>query len=104
VSASSAFLQKENIGFKRLESVEEGLSQLASGKLDALVYDKPILQYLTKNSFGDSILILPEVIERQDYAIALPENSAQREKINTALLRVIETDEWQEILDNYLGK
>ncbi|MBQ4828579.1 transporter substrate-binding domain-containing protein [Alteromonas sp. MMG017] len=103
-SASSAFLQKENIGFKRLESVEEGLSQLASGKLDALVYDKPILQYLTNNNFGDSILILPEVIERQDYAIALPENSAQREKINTALLRVIETDEWQEILDNYLGK
>ena len=103
-SASSVFLRKENIGFKRLESVEKGLSQLASGDLDAFVYDKPILQYLTKNNFDDSILILPEVIERQDYAIALPENSAQREKINTALLRVIETDEWQEILDNYLGK
>ena len=103
-SASSVFLRKENIGFKRLESVEKGLSQLASGDLDAFVYDKPILQYLTKNNFDDSILILPEVIERQDYAIALPENSAQREKINTALLRVIETDEWQEIVDHYLGK
>ncbi|MDO6565429.1 transporter substrate-binding domain-containing protein [Alteromonas sp. 1_MG-2023] len=103
-SASSAFLQRENIGFKRLESVEEGLSQLESGKVDAFVYDKPILQYLTKGKYEDSILILPEVIERQDYAIALPENSAQREKINTALLKVIETDEWQDILDDYLGQ
>lgn len=103
-SSSAAFLYKQNIGFSGVDSVNEGLSLLKSGKLDAFVYDKPIMQYYIQRDFHNQVVVLPEIIERQDYAIALPEDSALREQINTSLLRVIESDEWGQVLDRYLGK
>ncbi len=103
-SSAAQFLSKEDIDFDEIESVDAGLAQLKKGKLDAFVYDKPIMQYYIKRDYGDDVLVLPDIIERQDYAIALPENSPLREQINTSLLRVIESDDWEDVLDSYLGK
>ncbi|GGW73310.1 transporter substrate-binding domain-containing protein [Alteromonas halophila] len=103
-SASAIFLDKEDISYNKVSSVSEGLKQLKKGKLDAFVYDKPIMQFYIKRDFDDDVEVLPEIIERQDYAIALPENSPLRERINTSLLRVIERDDWEEVLNEYLGK
>ncbi|MCW8108565.1 transporter substrate-binding domain-containing protein [Alteromonas ponticola] len=102
-SASARFLDANNINYRKAENLDKALTALSEGKVDAVVYDKPILQYLVKNHFADDLYILPEIIERQDYAIALPENSPRREQINTALLRVIESDKWKSTINEYLG-
>ena len=103
-SATALFLEKEDIDFDNVASVNEALTLLKKGKLDAFVYDKPILQYYIKRDFDDDVEVLPDIIERQDYAVALPENSPLRERINTSLLRVIERDDWDDVLSKYLGK
>lgn len=103
-SATALFLEKQDIDFDNVASVNEALSLLKKGKLDAFVYDKPIMQYYIKRDFDGDIEVLPDIIERQDYAIALPENSPLRERINTSLLRVIESDEWEQVLSDYLGR
>ncbi|MEW9797615.1 transporter substrate-binding domain-containing protein [Alteromonas sp. CYL-A6] len=103
-SSSARFLEREGIGFQNIGSVNEGLSLLQQGKIDALVYDKPILQYYIQQDYRHQLQILPDIIERQDYAIALPEGSALREQINMSLLRVIESDDWARVMDSYLGK
>ena len=103
-SATALFLEKEDIDFDKVTSVNEALTLLKKGKLDAFVYDKPILQYYIKRDFDGDVEVLPDIIERQDYAIALPENSPLRERINTSLLRVIERDDWDDVLSEYLGK
>ncbi|NMH58538.1 transporter substrate-binding domain-containing protein [Alteromonas ponticola] len=102
-SASAKFLEANNIGYKQVDNLSDALQALSDGKVDAVVYDKPILQYLVKNDYSDDLYILPEIIERQDYAIALPENSPWREQINTALLKVIESEQWKNTVDEYLG-
>lgn len=103
-SASAAFLRNKDIDFATVDSLKGGLAFLKNGKADAFVYDKPILEYFIHRGFEDDITVLPEVIDRQDYAIGLPENSQQRETFNTSLLRIINTQEWQDIVDGYLGK
>ena len=103
-SASALFLSSRDIGYRKVNSLTDGIAALENGKLDALVYDKPILQYLVNQAESDTIQILPDVIERQDYAIALPEKSTQRERLNTTLLEVIEEDSWEDTVESYLGQ
>ncbi|MCW8092169.1 transporter substrate-binding domain-containing protein [Alteromonas sp. ASW11-130] len=102
-SASARFLDANKIGYKKADSLENALNALSEGKVDAVVYDKPMLQYLVKNNFSEDLYILPDTIERQDYAIALPENSAWRERVNNALLTVIESEKWNATVDKYLS-
>ncbi|WP_414830087.1 transporter substrate-binding domain-containing protein [Alteromonas sp. H39] len=103
-SASALFLSSRDIGYRKVASLSDGIAALESGKLDALVYDKPILQYLVNQEESETIQILPDVIERQDYAIALPEKSTQRERLNTTLLEIIEEDSWEDTVESYLGQ
>ncbi len=102
-SASAKFLDSNKIGYKKSDSLEEALNALSNGNVDAVVYDKPMLQHLVKNKFSDNLYILPEIIERQDYAIALPQNSPWRERLNNALLTVIESEDWKATVDKYLN-
>lgn len=102
-SASAKFLSSINVKYKTSSDLLTALENLDEGKIDAVVYDKPILQYLSTTQFEDNIYILAGEIERQDYAIGLPTNSPLREAFNEELLKVIESEAWKEIKDKYLG-
>ncbi|AWL11174.1 Arginine-binding periplasmic protein [Saliniradius amylolyticus] len=102
-SASAHYLERKGVGHVRRSSLDEALTPMTQGQFDALVYDKPILQYVTKEHYPGQVQILPEVIERQDYAIALPEKSLLREPLNYKLLEIIARDDWQVTLQRYLG-
>ncbi len=103
-SASASFLDNRNIDYKAVETVNDGLVALQKGNADALVYDKPILSYRINQNFSEEVTVLPDVIDRQDYSIGLPEGSKMREDFNTSLLRIINTQEWQQSVDDYLGE
>lgn len=47
--------------------------------------------------------MLAETFERQDYAIAVQQDSSLRGPLNLALLRLIADDDWQTVLTRYLG-
>jgi polar amino acid transport system substrate-binding protein len=102
-SASAGYLQRNGIGFMQRASLAAAIEEVAKGKTDALVYDKPILQYMARQTYPGKLAILPDILERQDYAIAVAEQSPLRESINQELLRVIATESWQQRLEYYLG-
>ena len=68
------------------------------------VYDRPILQYLIAESYRGRLKVLPHILERELYAIALPPDSPRRETVNRALLEIGSTDVWGEVIDKYLGE
>ncbi len=103
-SASADYLRQRGIGFTPREDLPLALDELAAGRYDALVYDKPILQYLSNQSDARQIQVLPNSFERQDYGIAFPEGSDLRGPVNQKLLEVIASDEWQALLQRYLGR
>ena len=70
---------------------------------NALVYDRPILLHLSHQEYPKRTDVLSDTFERQDYAIAVPQDSPLRGPLNLALLRVIADDGWQTVLTRYLG-
>ena len=103
-SSSERYLLRQKVKPKAFTTVKEGLEAVAAKKIDAFVYDRPILQYHGVGDMNGKIKVLDAVFDPQSYGIGLPTNSKWREKINTALLKR-QTDEayWNELTGKYLG-
>ncbi len=102
-STSAGYLEREHLAFSPYPDVAAALEALTAGKVDAVVYDLPILSYLALNGDG-SVMVLPKVFERQDYGIGFPAGSLLREPVNRILLEKINSPWWDDILYRYLGK
>ena len=102
-SSSDIYLKKRHLKNSYYPSVFEGLSAIEKSEIDAMVYDAPLLQYLIQQSFKDKLMVLDTVFEHQSYAIAFPEGSPLRESVNRVMLDIIHRDEWQRVLQHYLG-
>ena len=85
-SVSDAYLNERRIYPAYFNNVLDGLRAISQGKVDAMVYDAPLIQYETKKYFPENIRIIDTLFEEQNYGIALPEGSKLREKINRAIL------------------
>jgi hypothetical protein len=89
--------------FQRYESIQDGLNALRSSKIDAFVYDKPLLARSLRQKYSYSIRLLDIVFEPQEYAFVLPSDSALRKPLSVAILDAIQSDEWTEMKIRYLG-
>ncbi len=103
-STSAAYLTRHRITHYPFAGPLEGLQAVATGQVDAAVYDAPMLKYLAANRMAGAVRVLPQTFERQDYAIGLATESPLREPLNRALLEKIAAPWWQETLFRYLGR
>jgi polar amino acid transport system substrate-binding protein len=87
----------------RYATLAEALSALARQDIDALVHDEAVLRYAVRHDAQGAIQVLPEVVEREYYAFALPSGSPLREPLNVALLKVTARPAWQDLQHRYLG-
>jgi polar amino acid transport system substrate-binding protein len=103
-SASAGYLNSHRIGFVTYTTLDAGLDAVASGNLDAFVYDRPLLLYKASERPDGTVRVLPKTFGRQDYAIALPNRSPIREAINQSLVRYLDSPDWQATLERWLGR
>jgi polar amino acid transport system substrate-binding protein len=103
-TASAAYLEVRRIAYEACDTPRDGLQAIAASRIDAVVYDAPILHYLAEHEFKGDIMILPGLIERQDYGIGLPSGSDLREPINQVILKIVSQPVWDDILERYLGR
>jgi ABC-type amino acid transport substrate-binding protein len=106
VDATIAFdyLRGEPIDVRAYPSVSAGLKALKGGKLDAFVYDRPILEWNVRKGYIDDIQVLDKLLAHDNYAIALPEGSPLRTKIDVAMEEEMREPWWRELLVRYLGE
>ena len=102
-TTSTQYLTSARLNFRAKPSLKDALDALVGGAVDAVVYDTPILSYQTHRQLDDRVRILPARLERQDYGIALPPGSPNREAIDHALLTSLRDPAWKESLFRYLG-
>jgi len=102
-TTSQVWLERQDDPFDVAADLESALQAVADGKADAVVYDTPLLKWVTQRRGDARLRVLPFVLERQDYAYALPTGSPLREPLNESLLRRINDDTWQDRIDRYLG-
>jgi len=101
-SEASNFLTKHGISIVPFEGVQEGLMAVAGKKIDAFVLNELIVKYLVKNEFSGRVQVLPGTFDEYFVAIALKDKSSLREPINKALLKLMKTEKWPELLNRYV--
>ena len=85
-STSETWLNSKGAKVQPYADVNACITALQSGKVQAVVYDSPMLQYATSKLQDDKLHLVGTMFDRQNYAFALQENSPLRERINRALL------------------
>jgi polar amino acid transport system substrate-binding protein len=107
-STSAKYLQQQqNISVKTFPKIDEAYAALNStddlAKVDAIVYDSPILLYYAAHEGKGKVQIVGNVFRKENYAIAMPNGSPYRKEVNSALLSVQEKGGYQEIYDKWFS-
>jgi len=98
------FLAKEGIKIERVYvNLDDLLSDLESGKLDAVVQDAPILQYYASHDGAGKVLLAGKVFKPEKYGILFPQNSELKEKVDRILIALYEDGTYAGLLEKYFG-
>ena len=99
-STSAAWLRQMKIPFETGKSVRSLLRSLSEGKIGAVVFDKPVLEYYVSQNGLKNVRVLDGIYSRENYGLALPQGSPLLEPVDIHLLGLTESDEWrQELID-----
>jgi ABC-type amino acid transport substrate-binding protein len=101
-SSTEEFLTSQRIGYRSFAGLPDGLAALQSGRIDAFVYDRPLLAWTLRQDFPQLELI-NVTLGSEDYAFALPVESRLRASLDVGLLDAIRSDWWEETRFRYLG-
>lgn len=102
-STSEKYLGRKGIEFTSFDDPVKALQLLADGKADALVYDAPVLRYLTvREELEEEVVVLPHQFNTQYYGLSVSKKQNQLlESINPLLLKTIEDVKWKATLNDY---
>ena len=79
------------------DTVENAYAVLDAGEADAVVYDYPVLSYYILGEGRAKVQLTGSVFQREPYGIVFAKGSELREQVNQALLRVIESGEFERL-------
>ncbi|WP_350285711.1 transporter substrate-binding domain-containing protein [uncultured Croceitalea sp.] len=85
------------------KGVQPGLKALSAKRLEAFMYDEPILRYrIRKDSSLSKVELLPIKFDVQFYAFGIKKDSIVLEQaISQRILEITESQEWQIVLAEY---
>jgi polar amino acid transport system substrate-binding protein len=101
-SSTVDFLDGARVGHRVFDNPTLGLTALQAGRIDAFVYDRPLLTWMVRQNFS-GLQVLSVTFDHQNYAIALPPNSTLRVPLDVAVLEAMTSDWWRQTLYRYLG-
>ncbi|MEO0944775.1 MAG: transporter substrate-binding domain-containing protein [Pseudomonadota bacterium] len=102
-STASVFLDGRDIRYSGFDGLDELLEAFEDGRVNAVVFDAPILSYYVNtsgNAFGE---LVGPVFLRENYGFALPTDSVLREPINRVLLRFREDGTYEALRRDWFG-
>jgi polar amino acid transport system substrate-binding protein len=103
IKGSAEMTELKSLGckFTAYPDEEEALKAVLKGDVDGFLYDEITLHYYRENDFKDRISVYPTHSKKYYFAFGLPRKSPLREKINYALIHLMERPEWSYILKRY---
>lgn len=103
-SVGEEYLKHHHIRItKTYKSPQEMLAGLAKHDFDAAVYNRHTMVYYARTDYAGKIKILPISLRQDFLAIPMRTGFPQREQVNEALLQILESRQWQDIVSKYLG-
>jgi polar amino acid transport system substrate-binding protein len=102
-SSAAGYLTAHTITFTSFPTINDAYRQLDSGRVEAVVFDAPVLQNHIKLTRSTNEIVVGGIFAREDYGIALPTGSVLRKKINETLLDIKEDGTYDELYARYFG-
>jgi polar amino acid transport system substrate-binding protein len=96
-------LTHQQITYRTFATLQDGLDALRARKLDAFVYDKPLLAWVIRQRYSSSIDLVDATFDPQEYAFVLPRNSPLRNALDVAILNAVHSAWWEQTVFRYLG-
>lgn len=87
-----------------LKTVPECLAALKAGKVKAVVYDAPVLQYYVNKAGSDDFTLVDGLFDANNYGFALELGSPLRKQINQVLLKLNENGVIDKLRKDYFGQ
>ena len=106
-STSETWLTSKNGGgsikVQLLNDIEACIAALKDGKVQAVVFDAPILSYKLHQSGDSNLQLVGPVFEKQNYGFAVQQDSPLRKRLNLALLALNERGYLEELRKKWFG-
>lgn len=100
---AAAYLKAHSIPFTGVGSIEEAYPMLADGKVDAVVFDAPVLEHHVQVTNTARQIVVGGIFAPEDYGIVFPTGSPLRKKVNATLLDMRDDGTYDEIYAKYFG-
>jgi len=103
-TATVDFLGDRGIAVRERANLAEALSDLDSGRTDAVVFDAPVLQYEILQTPGLDVQLVEPPLGRDPYGIAMPEGSDLVEEVNAAVIEIGRDGTLDRLLVEWFGE
>ncbi len=90
-STAAKWLEGRGAKVTEFQAVTGAFEALEAGKLDAVVFDAPVLMYHAATAGRGKVEVVGPVFKKESYGILLPQGSELRKPINAALLKMRES-------------
>ncbi|MFK5968535.1 MAG: transporter substrate-binding domain-containing protein [Candidatus Marithrix sp.] len=106
VNGSTAYKYLRNKGIRvyKQRTIEGAFLLLENGKVDAIVYDAPVLWYYESHQGKETVKTVGHIFKKENYAIVFPTGSALKEKVNLILLELFEDGSYEDLEEKWFGK
>lgn len=90
-STSAKWLEGRGAKVTEFQAVQGAFEALEAGRIDAVVFDAPVLMYHAATAGRGKVEVVGPVFKKESYGIVLPQGSELRKPINAALLKMRES-------------
>ncbi len=102
-STAAEYLTNRDIVYRGYLSLEPMLADFEAGKIEAVVFDAPVLSYYASHEGVDFASIAGPVFRRENYGIIFPTGSPLVEDVNLAILSLRENGAYDELYRKWFG-
>jgi len=102
-SIAARYLQQRGLPYSEISSSEEGIAMLIDGRIQALVFDAPSLQYWAARRGQGVLRVVGPIFGPEKYGIAIAQKNPLRKRINEALLAMYADGEYEQIHNRWFS-
>ena len=102
-STSATYLHEQNVQTLEFNQIEEAYQALADKKVNAVVYDAPILLYYASHEGKGRFEVIGPVFRKENYGIIFPRNSPNLKRVDAALLSLKENGSYETLYQQWFG-
>ncbi len=103
-SSGEAYLESVGVGPVLVDHIEDAYRLLDEGEVDAVVFDAPVLRFHVSREGAGAVTTVGPIFDKVQYGLMAGEDDGElRERLNLALLDLIESGAYSQVHGRWFG-